>query len=88
MGFQGLGEAALTRDGREEKFGRASPEKRKDRTEKFYEFQKSRAGRTSDGNNCGLSRESSDAGHRGCWPGQKPPVLTHGSKEAEMPPSR
>lgn len=52
-GWVGLEEAACSREGRELKFGRSSLQNRKDRMEKFYEFQKSRAGETSGGNDCG-----------------------------------
>lgn len=91
MGIQGLREEALSRERREEEFGRAFPENRKGRD--FHGFQKSGAGRTSDGNDCGLSRGGSDPGHRlPAWAkthhlGKDPPVLKLGSEAAETPPS-
>lgn len=40
IGLQGLGEVAVSKKGREDKFGRAFSESKKGQTEGFYGFQK------------------------------------------------
>lgn len=91
MGLPGVAKAAPSREGTEEGMGRAPPEDRKGRTKRFTGFQKSTAGRTSDGHGCGLSRGCSDSRHRDTlppWLGQRYPVYKLGFKATEMPPSK